>query len=75
MSTANASALGRLVPLRHRESATEAMIRQIDDKLSRLNSARTDRVAALNRIRCELARALSAEQVASDRHEHASGSH
>jgi hypothetical protein len=46
------------------------MIRQIDDKLSRLNSARIERVAALNRIRCELARALSAEQAASDRHEH-----
>ena len=51
------------------------MIQQIDDKLSRLNSARTERVAALNRIRNELARALSAEQVATDRNAHAPGIH
>lgn len=55
--------------LRQRESATEAMIRQIDGKLARLSSARRDRAGALNRIRCELARALPAEQVAPENHE------
>jgi hypothetical protein len=61
--------------LRRRESATAAMIRDIDDKLSRLNSARKERAAALNRIRCELVRAHNAEQVASARHERANGIH
>ncbi len=75
MSTAITSGPSRVVPLRFRVSATEAMIRQIDDKLTRLNSARTERVAALNRIRCELARALSAEQDAAERHAHAPGIH
>ena len=64
-----------VVSLRRRESANEAMIRQIDDKLSRLNAARAERVAALNRIRCELARALNAEQVATERHADNSGVH
>ena len=50
--------------LRRRESATEAMIFQIDDKLARLGSARRDRANALRNIRCELVRALEAEQVA-----------
>ena len=58
----------RLVTLRRRESATEAMIRQIDEKLARLGSARRDRAAALKNIRCELVRALQAEQAASDHH-------
>lgn len=70
MSTANTAGSAPVLPLRRRESATQAMIRQIDDKLARLNSARIERVAALNRIRGELARAPRAEQVASDRHEH-----
>ncbi len=69
MNTATTSGAGRVAPLRRRISATEAMIRQIDDKLTRLNSARTQRVAALNRIRCELAHASSAEQAATARHE------
>jgi hypothetical protein len=56
----------RLVLLRRRESATEAMIRQIDEKLSRLGSARRDRATALKRIRCELVRAAKAEQAAPD---------
>lgn len=71
MSTATTTTHDRAGPLRHRVSATEAMIQQIDDKLTRLNSARIERVAALNRIRCELARALSAEQAAAERHEYA----
>lgn len=75
MNTATTSGTSRVVPLRRRVSATEAMIRQIDDKLTRLNSARTERVAALNRIRCELARALSAEQDAADRHAHVPSFH
>jgi hypothetical protein len=61
----------RLVVLRRRESATVAMIRQIDEKLSRLGSARHDRAAALNRIRCELVRAAKAEQAAPARHDNA----
>lgn len=48
--------------LRRRESATEAMLRQIDDKLSRLDSARTERANALNRIRHELVLALKGKQ-------------
>lgn len=55
--------------LRRRESATATMIREIDDKLSRLGSARRDRAAALKRIRCELARALIAEPAAPESHE------
>jgi hypothetical protein len=46
------------------------MIRQIDEKLSRLGSARRDRATALKRIRCELVRAAKAEQDAPARHEH-----
>jgi hypothetical protein len=59
----------RLVTLRRRESATAAMIRQIDEKLARLGSARCDRAAALNRIRCELVRARRAEPAAPEGHE------
>lgn len=70
MNTATTSGTSRVVPLCRRVSATEAMIQQIDDKLTRLNPARTERVAALNRIRCELVRALFAEQAATARHEH-----
>ena len=70
MSTSNTAGGALILPFRLRESATQAMIWQIDDKLARLNSARIERVAALNRIRCELARALRAEQAASDSHEH-----
>jgi len=55
--------------LRQREFATEAMIRQIDEKLTRLGTARRDRAAALNRIRCELARALIAGPAAPESHE------
>ena len=55
--------------LRQRESANAAMLRQIDAKISRLCSARRDRAAALDRIRCELARAMKAEPVASESHE------
>ncbi len=44
------------------------MIGQIDEKLKRLNAARSERKTALEKIRCELARALSAEQAASARH-------
>lgn len=58
-----------IVALRRRESATEAMIRQIDEKLSRLDAARHDRVAALNRIRCELVRAQKAESAAAEFYE------
>lgn len=49
--------------LRKRESATAAMIRQIDAKLTRLGSARRERAAALNAIRCELVRASKAAPV------------
>ena len=52
----------RIGQLRRRESATEAMLRQIDDKLSRLDSARTERANALNRIRHELVLALKGGQ-------------
>jgi len=68
-SLATATRPDRLVILRRRESATAAMIRQIDDKLARLGSTRRDRAAALNRIRCELARDLTAEPAAPDRDE------
>lgn len=46
------------------------MIRQIEDKLCRLDSARTEKANALNHIRCELTRALKAESGAPERHEH-----
>jgi hypothetical protein len=60
----------RLAVLRRRESATGAMIRQIDEKLARLNAARCDRAEALKRIRYELVRALKAEPVAAALDEH-----
>jgi hypothetical protein len=63
------SAPGHVALYRHRETATAAMIRQIDDKIYRLSAARRDRAAALNRIRCELARATT-EPAAPDSHEH-----
>ena len=59
----------RAALLRRRESATATMIRQIDEKLTRLGSARRDRAAALHRIRCELARA-TAEPAAPEKYEH-----
>ena len=71
MSTSNTAGAASALPLRRRESATQAMIWQIDDKLARLNSARIERVAALNRIRCELAHTFRAEQVAAVAHEYA----
>ena len=52
----------QVVTLRHRESATVAMLRQIDDKLCRLDSARTERANALNRIRHELVLAMNGGQ-------------
>ena len=52
----------RILTLRRRESATESMLRQIDDKLARLDSARNERANALNRIRHELVFALKGEQ-------------
>jgi len=70
MSTSNTAGSAPVLLLRRRESAIQAMIRRIDDKLSRLNSARIERVAALNRTRCELARALRAEQAATVAHEY-----
>ena len=60
----------RIATLRRRESATEAMIRQIDQKIARLGSAKSDRLNALLRIRCELVRAHRAEPDASESHEH-----
>jgi hypothetical protein len=71
MSTAPTTAHDRAGPLRHRVSATEAMIQQIDGKLARLNAARLDRANALNRIRRELARALAAEPATAASHERA----
>ena len=70
MSTSNTAGGALILPFRLRESATQAMIWQIDDKLARLNSARIERVAALNCTRCELARALRAEQAATVAHEY-----
>ena len=74
MSSFTSQLTADIAPLRRRESTTEAMIRQIDEKLLRLNTARAERAVALNNIRCELARALLAEQAASERNETASGS-
>lgn len=45
------------------------MLRQIDAKIARLCSARRDRAAALNRIRCDLAQAQKAEPAAPDNDE------
>jgi septal ring factor EnvC (AmiA/AmiB activator) len=59
----------RVTLFRRRESATEKMIRQIDEKISRLGAARRDRAAALQKIRSELARALTAGPAAPDCHE------
>ena len=56
----------RISALRGRETATEAMIRQIDDKIARLDEARASRILALNNIRRELVRSLQTEPVAPD---------
>jgi hypothetical protein len=53
--------------LREREHLTSAMIRSIDDKIRRLAEARAERVAALNRIRSELARRQTSP-VVSEKH-------
>ena len=64
------SAVPRLLSsFQQRESATVAMLRQIDDKLARLATARRERAAALQRIRCEIARAIGAEPAAPERRE------
>jgi hypothetical protein len=55
--------------LRRRETATQAMIRQIDEKVARLGSARRARQHALEKIRCELVRAAEAEPAAPELHE------
>lgn len=72
MSAGNIAARPSSLPaiLRRRESATEAMIRQIDEKLARLGAARRERANALKRIRCDLARSISAEPVTPECHEH-----
>lgn len=44
--------------LKQREYALAAMILQIEAKSARLNAARRQRAAALQRIRAELARAI-----------------
>jgi len=55
--------------LRRRASATEAMIRQIDDKITRLDAARAERILALNNIRRELVLSLpTAPDAPDDRH-------
>ena len=54
--------------LRRRELVTQEMIADIDSKIARLGAARHERLAALNRIRCEIVRALKAEPVAPARH-------
>lgn len=56
--------------LRERESSLSKMVQQIEAKMSRLSTARNARVAALNRIRTELARAiLHGRPVRPDSHE------
>lgn len=55
--------------LRRRESATVAMIRDIDAKMARLGSAKTDRIAALKRIRAALVRAKKPAPVGPESHE------
>lgn len=59
----------RIASLRRREAATAAAVQAIDDKISRLTLARRVRVIALNRIRCELARAQGAEPAVPESHE------
>lgn len=59
----------RVAALRQRETATEAMIRQIDEKVSRLGSARRERIAALERIRAELVRASTPAPAVAERYE------
>lgn len=54
--------------LKRRETVTEAMLRQIDEKLARLGSARTQRVRALQQIRVELTRSIGGS-VGPDQHE------
>ncbi len=66
MSASPTSLPPPVATLRRRESATAAMIRQIDDKIARLGNARRNRADALRNIRCELARAQSAEPAAPD---------
>ena len=55
--------------LRHREAATAAMVADIERKIVRLDSARRERAAALERIRFELARALERGPVGPEHHE------
>ena len=57
---------GQILALRGREKTTEAMIRQIDGKIARLDAARASRILALNNIRRELVRSLQTEPVAPD---------
>lgn len=64
-----APTLNRLAALLRRESVTAAMIRQIDEKLNRLGSARRERANALKAIRCELARAQEAGPLAPEIYE------
>jgi len=66
MNTSTTLGSGRVLALRGRETATEAMIRQIDGKIARLDAARASRILALNNIRRELVRSLQTEPVAPD---------
>lgn len=54
--------------LRQREHTLAAMIRQVDAKLTRLHQARSERAAALQRIRAELIR-TERGSVGTDYHE------
>jgi hypothetical protein len=54
--------------LRHREHATAAMVRTLDEKIGRLTSARAARLNALNKIRSALAQAILAGHSDPERH-------
>jgi hypothetical protein len=56
-----------VMALQRRETATAKMVRDIDDKIARLDAARRDRLAALQRVRAALVRAQQREQVGSER--------
>lgn len=54
--------------LLHREQATAAMVRSLDEKIARLTQARADRIQALNKIRSALAQAILAGHAVPERH-------
>jgi predicted nucleic acid-binding Zn-ribbon protein len=58
----------RVTSLREREATAVDQVRRIDDKLIRLQNARRERAAALDKIRSDLARAQGAGSGVTESH-------